>query len=246
MTLDRWVPFRNESARVCFRLFAFPHAAGNSALYRPLRHYMPPEFDFCPVELPGRAARLDELPIISMSALMEELRYVLPPLMSVPFAFFGHSVGAYAAYEAARQLRSLDGRTAVQLFVSGRRSPGLGDPRPARLRSDRQLLAILDMYGGTPAAITQRPELMAVLLPILRADLALADSYAVNAGDAITCPITAFGGVDDTACSSSLWSWREFTRGQFRACIFPGGHFYFSTTPDALVKEIVQDLRAAM
>jgi hypothetical protein len=61
---------------------------------------MPPEVDFCPVELPGRAARLDEPPLTSMSALME-------------FGFFGHSVGACMAFEAARQLRSVDGRIAV-------------------------------------------------------------------------------------------------------------------------------------
>ena len=123
MTLDRWVPFRNERAAIRCRLFAFPHAGGNAAFYRPLRRFMPPEIDLCPVELPGRAARLDEPPFVSMSALMEELRHALQPLMAVPFGFFGHSVGSWMAYEAARQLRSLDGRTAIHLFVSGRRSP---------------------------------------------------------------------------------------------------------------------------
>ena len=60
MTLDKWVPFRNEGAAVRCRVFCFPHAAGNAAFYRPLRSFMPPEIDFCPVELPGRAARLEE------------------------------------------------------------------------------------------------------------------------------------------------------------------------------------------
>jgi len=55
---------------------------------------MPPEVDFCPVELPGRSARLDEPPFTSMSALMERLDHALQPLMGVPFGFFGHSVGA--------------------------------------------------------------------------------------------------------------------------------------------------------
>jgi medium-chain acyl-[acyl-carrier-protein] hydrolase len=246
MTLDRWVPFRNESPVVCCRLFAFPHAAGNAAFYRPLRRCMPPEVDLCPVELPGRAARLDEPPLTSMSALMEGLHHALRPLMSVRFSFFGHSVGAHAAYEAARQLRSVDGRTAVHLFVSGRESPASGDAPTVRPRSDRELLAILDRFGGTPAAIMQRPELMAALLPALRADLALADGYTVDAGDRLTCPISAFGGVDDVAHSGSLQSWSERTHGRFRTCIFPGGHFYFSPAPGALAKEIVQDLRASV
>jgi medium-chain acyl-[acyl-carrier-protein] hydrolase len=248
MTIDRWVPFRNEGAVVRFRLFAFPHAGGNAAFYRPLRRLMPPEVDFCPIELPGRAARLDEPPFTSMSALMEQLHHALQPLMAIPFGFFGHSVGAWMAYEVARQLRSIDGRIPVHLFVSGRGSPkrGAADLPPARPRSDADLLAILHRFGGTPAAIMQRPELIAALLPALRADLALVDGYAVDPGDRIACPITACGGADDLSHSGSLQSWRDFTRGNFRACIFPGGHFYFGPEAGALAREIVRDAHASV
>ncbi len=247
MTLDRWVPFRNEGAVVRCRLSSFPHAAGNAAFYRPLRR-LPPEVVLCPVELPGRAARLEEPPLTSMSAFMERLYHALQPLMVVPFGFFGHRVGACIAYEAARQLRSADGWTAERLFVSGRGNPNCAsaDPPPARLRSDRDLLAILGPFGGTPPAILKSPELIAVLLPALRADLALVEGYVVDPGDPITCPITAFGGADDVSHSYSLQSWRDFTRGKFRACILPGGHFYFSPAADALAKEIIQNLHASV
>jgi medium-chain acyl-[acyl-carrier-protein] hydrolase len=248
MTLDRWVPFRNERAAIRCRLFAFPHAGGNAAFYRPLRRFMPPEIDLCPVELPGRAARLDEPPFMSMSALMEELRHALQPLMAVPFGFFGHSVGSWMAYEAARQLRSLDGRTAIHLFVSGRRSPDLAPAPslPPRPRSDHELLAILDRFGGTPAAIMEHPELLAALLPALRADLALADGYSVDPEYYIDCPITALGGADDPSESGGIQSWKEFTRGKFRTRLFPGGHFYISTAAEALTGEFVQDLHATL
>src|SRR3979409_475515 len=79
MTLDRWVPSRNEGAAVRCRLFCFPHAGGNAAFYRPLRRFMPPEIDLCPVEWPGRAARLGEPPFTSISALMERLYHALQP-----------------------------------------------------------------------------------------------------------------------------------------------------------------------
>ena len=248
MTLDRWVPFRNEGALVRCRLFAFPHAAGNAGFYRSLRRLMPAEIDLCPVELPGRAGRLDEPPFSSMSALMARLSHVLPPLMGVPFGFFGHSVGAWTAYEATRRLRSLDGRPAVHLFVCGRRSPdrARADALPAPPRSDHDLLAILRRFGGTPTAVMQRPELIAALLPALRADLALVDGYAVDPRDRVACPITAFGGADDVAHSGSLQSWRDFTAAGFRTCIFPGAHFFFSPTAEALANEIIHDLRATL
>jgi medium-chain acyl-[acyl-carrier-protein] hydrolase len=208
---------------------------------------MPPEIDFCPVELPGRAARLAEAPLTAMTALMEQLADALKPLMGVPFVFFGHSVGSCIAYEAARQLRSVDRRSAVHLFVSGRGSPDFAcaDHRTAHPRSDHDLLAILEHFGGTPAAVMQRPELVAALLPALRADLALVEGYGIDPGDQIACPITAFGGADDLARSGSLQSWRSLTRGQFRTCVFPGGHFYFSAAPAALAREIIQDLFAS-
>ena len=248
MTLDRWVPFRHEGAVVCCRVFAFPHAAGNAALYRPLRRLMPPEVDFCPIELPGRAARLGEPPFTSMSALMEQLRDALQPLMAVPFGFFGHSVGAWMAYEAARPLRSIDGRRcASSVRFRPRQSRAYAaDPPPAGARSDDELLAILRRFGGTPAAIMQRPEMIAALLPALRADLALVDGYTVDPGHRIPCPITAFGGADDPPHSGSLQSWRDFTSGNFRTCTFPGGHFYFVPSAVALTREIVGDLHASV
>jgi medium-chain acyl-[acyl-carrier-protein] hydrolase len=248
MTLDKWIPFRNEGPAVRCRLFCFPHAGGNAAFYRPLRHLMPPEVDFCPLELPGRAARLEEPPCTSMSALMERLGRALQPLMGVPFGFFGHSVGACMAFEAARQLRSVDGRIAVHLFVSSRGSPKFAsaDTSQARPPSDRDLLAILDRFGGTPAAVMQRPELIAALLPALRADLLLVAGYAVDRGDRIACPITAFAGADDVTHHGSLEAWSDFTRGKFRTCIFPGGHFYFSPAGAALAGETIEDLHASV
>jgi medium-chain acyl-[acyl-carrier-protein] hydrolase len=246
MTLDRWVPFRNEGAVVRCRLFAFPHAGGSATFYRGLRGSLPPEIDLCPVELPGRAMRLDEPPMTSMSILMERLSSELQPLMGAPFGFFGHSVGAWTAFEAARKLRSRDGRTAMHLFVSGRGRPNVAAADRPRPRSDHDLLAILDRYGGTPAAVMQRAELVAALLPALKADLALAEGYAGDPGDCIACPITAFGGADDVAHSGSLDSWRELSSGKFRTCVLPGGHFYFSPAAEALAQEIARDLHASL
>jgi medium-chain acyl-[acyl-carrier-protein] hydrolase len=181
-TPNKWLPFRSEDAVVRCRIFSFPQAAGNAAFYRPLRSVMPPEIDLCPVELPGRAARLEEQPFTSMSALMERLSRVLQPLMTVPFGFFGRGAGPWVAYEAARQLRSADGRTAVHLFVS---SPGppyraSADAPSASPRSDQDLLAILCSLGGTPTAVMQSPELITALLPALRADLAPIEAYTVD------------------------------------------------------------------
>jgi medium-chain acyl-[acyl-carrier-protein] hydrolase len=242
--LDQWVPYRSENTTIQLRVIGFPHAAGSASFYRAWRDRMPRDIDFCPVELPGHGQRIDEVPFTDLGALAAALQVVLGPLLTVPFAFFGHSVGACIAFETARVLRGADGRSAMHLFVSGRPAPGhgIGD-RPVRSLSDQDLLAMLIKYGSTPAVVMERPELMAAVLPTLRADLALVESHRLPAGPRLSCPITVFGGIDDTIDSTSLQAWSDCTAEIFRVRMFPGGHFYLSGAGEALIGEIVKDLR---
>jgi medium-chain acyl-[acyl-carrier-protein] hydrolase len=242
--LDKWVPYRSESATVQLRIIGFPHAAGNALFYRSWRKQMPCDIDFCPVELPGHGQRIDETPFTHLDALAATLQVVLEPLLTVPFAFFGHSTGACIAFEAARVLRVADGRSAMHLFVSGRPAPGraIGN-RSIHSLSDQDLVAALIRYGGTPAVVMERTELVAAVLPTLRADLALAEGHRPAAEARVACPITVFGGADDTIEGASLQAWSDFTAATFRVRMFPGGHFYLSDAGEALVDEIVKEVR---
>ena len=85
---------------------------------------MPLDIDFCPIELPGHGQRIGEMAVTHLDTLVPTLQAVLEPLLTIPFAFFGHSTGACIAFEAARVLRAIDGRSATHLFVSGRPAPG--------------------------------------------------------------------------------------------------------------------------
>jgi medium-chain acyl-[acyl-carrier-protein] hydrolase len=242
--LDKWVPYRSESATVQLRIIGFPHAAGNALFYRSWRKHMPRDIDFCPVELPGHGQRIDEMPFTHLETLAATLQVILEPLLTVPFAFFGHSTGACIAFEAARVLRATDGRAAMHLFVSGRPAPRLAvEDHPVHSLSDQALAAALIRYGGTPAVVMERSELMAAILPALRADLALAESLRPAAGTRLPCPITVFGGADDMIDGASLQGWSDFTAAAFRVRMFPGGHFYLGEASEALVAEIAKEVR---
>jgi surfactin synthase thioesterase subunit len=104
-------------------------------------------------------------------------------------------------------------------------------------------VAALIRYGGTPAVVMDRGELMAAILPALRADLALAESVRPAAGARLPCPITVFGGADDAIDDASLQGWSDLTAATFRVRMFPGGHFYLGEASDALVDEIVKEVR---
>jgi medium-chain acyl-[acyl-carrier-protein] hydrolase len=243
VTLDRWLPYRSENAVARCRLFCFPHAAGNSLLFRPWHRLLPDGIDLCPVELPGRGTRIDEAPFRRMDSLIDALCDVLAPLFGLPFALFGHSMGAYIAHALARRLSAAGAPAAAHLFVSGVAAPDR-TPRSPPLHSlpDRDLIGVLDRFGGTPAAILACDELLTALLPTLRADLTLAETYTAARSEPLSCPITAFGGAADAIDRRALQGWSGFTARAFRLRVFPGDHFYLAGAGSELVDEIACDL----
>ena len=247
MSLDPWVPHpsfprQGDGSAPRLRLFCLPHAGGSAMLYHPWRRFFPDWVDLCPIELPGHGARLGEPAFTRMDKLVDALSEALEPLLAVPFAFFGHSMGAAIAYEAAKRLRRATGP--VHLFVSARPAPDPEfEPRALHRLSDAGLLAALACFGGTPLAVLARADLMAALLPGIRADLELIETYAPAGGEVLDCPITALGGAEDRMIDRrGLESWSGFSRGKFRLRLFPGGHFYLADAAAAVVAELLRDL----
>lgn len=162
-----------------------------------------------------------------MEDLVRALVPALRPHLDLPFALFGHSMGAHVAFEVARALER-EGLRPRHLVVSGNRAPSLPFPRP-RIHHlpDARILAEFARLGGTPREVLDDPQLMALLLPILRADLALCETYAYEAGPPLECPINAWGGARDPDVPvAALEAWRDETRGPFTLRLFDGGHFF--------------------
>lgn len=240
--LMRWA---SGDASVELRLFCFSHAGGGAAAYRLWPRLLGPSIDICAVQLPGRANRLRERPLESMSALVEELREELLPLLDMPFACFGHSMGAIVAAEVCRSLASHGHPVPQQLIVSGRRPPGMPDPNPPlRHLSDAEfLLEIHRRYAAIPPEVASEPDVLALLLPALRADIAALETHAPGVREPLECPIFAMGGSEDSLTPRShIEEWAGQTRGEFRLRMFPGGHFYLDSCRQAAVAEISRTL----
>jgi len=91
--------------------------------------------------------------------------------------------------------------------------------------------------------VLENVELMELLLPILRADFAVCETYVYEADDPLDCPISAFGGLQDEYVSrESLGAWREQTSGSFSLRMFPGDHFYLNTERPLLLRALAQEL----
>ena len=103
MPASSWVVCTKSHARL--RLFCFPYAGGGASIYHPWSKRLSGDVEICPLYLPGRENRLREPCFKRLSSLVEELTDALTHFMDVPFAFFGHSMGALISFEVARRLR---------------------------------------------------------------------------------------------------------------------------------------------
>jgi len=241
-----WLVKRKPNRRASVRLFCFPYAGGGDSIFRSWQESLSDTIEVCPVQLPGRGSRIGETPYAEMDQLVRAAGQALAPYLDKPFALFGHSMGALIAFEFARHLRREYNAQPVRLFVSGRCSPQtMSEPLDLEL-FDCEFPEILRRNNGTPEEALDNPELMELVLPILRADLVLCKSYIYTVEPPFSFSITAFGGLeDDGVPRHCLEDWREHTTGPFVLRMFPGGHFFLNSARlpllEAISKELEQD-----
>jgi medium-chain acyl-[acyl-carrier-protein] hydrolase len=237
-----WV--KNLNSQSSFRIFCFPYAGGGASIFRTWQDILPSDITVCPVQLPGRENRLAEPPFTRISLLVRGLVHALRPFLNCPFAFFGYSMGALISFELARQLRRQKAPEPIYLFVSAQQAPHLPDlAPPLHQLPDADLVDQLRSLNGTPEAILQDTELMRIMLPTLRTDLGMCETYIYQEEDPLACPISVFGGRQDTEVNyNSLAAWRDQTCNIFTLRLFPGDHFFIKDSQASLLEAIVHDL----
>jgi len=239
-----WIIYPKPNPQASLRLFCFPYAGAGASIFRTWHSFMTPEIEVCSLQLPGRETRIKEPLFTDLVPLIPALTSALIPHLDLPFVFFGHSVGALISFEVARRLRRLQYSQPSHLFVSGRDAPQLPVLTPIHQLPDGEFLTEIRRYNGTSANVLQHAELIKLFLPILRADLAINETYAYADDIPLNCPISVFGGQDDAiATPDSLTAWRDHTSSNFSLRIFPGDHFFLKTQPEALSKAIFEDLK---
>jgi medium-chain acyl-[acyl-carrier-protein] hydrolase len=179
-----------------------------------------------------------------MYILVEMLTKAILPRLDMPYAFFGHSMGAIICFELARQLRRSHGSEPVYLFVSGHRAPQIPKTSPqVHELPDSEFIRELENLG-TSKDLLNSAELLAMLLPVIRADYKMIESYSYTGAPPLTCPIMAFGGVsDDGVPREHLEEWKEQTVKGFGVRMIPGDHFFIHTEEASLLKIIFTELK---
>ena len=228
--------------RAVLRLFCFPYGGGAASAYRPWTQTLPPEIDVCAIQLPGRGNRLREPLLTKMSLAVELVGREIAPLLDRPYVFFGHSMGAILAFEVARLLRRGGHLLPAHLFVSGHRAPQIPNTEPFTYNlPDAEFIADLQRLNGTPVEVLEHPDMMQLVLPLLRADFESIQTYSYKHEPPLDCPITALGGLLDPDVSrEKLEAWREQTTAAFKLHMFPGDHFFLHKEQAHVLRVIAQ------
>jgi medium-chain acyl-[acyl-carrier-protein] hydrolase len=248
MTVDfksnAWIKCLRPVPLARFRLFCFPCAGASAGSYHGWAEELPADVEAFGVQLPGRGGRINEPPAGNLARLVQEITNAADPLLAQPFVFFGHSLGALISFEVARELRRRAAPQPRHLFVAARRAPQI--PHRGRLLHlipHDEFLTELRTFGGTPREILDNEDLLDMLLPALRTDFALHETYRYTDEPALDCPITVSGGVDDERVEREfLEPWREQTTGGFGLHMFGGGHFFVHDERRNLVRMMMEKL----
>jgi len=240
----RWVSFPTRLPDAAVRLFCLPHAGGGATVFQSWPAALA-GIEIAAIRLPGREGRFREAPIERVDPLVEAIAAGIAPPLDRPYALYGHSVGALIAFELARRLRRDGLRQPDRLIVAGCDAPHRQHGEPLFELPDEQFVARLRALGGMSAELLELPELIELLLPQLRADVALGDTYVYRPGPPLDSPIRAFYGDRDEATSPELVAaWEDQTSAGFVMRALPGGHFFPQAERERLLAEIHRDVAA--
>jgi medium-chain acyl-[acyl-carrier-protein] hydrolase len=232
----------NEDAKV--RLFCFPYAGGSAAVFSPWADRLLPHVDMWTIEYPGRGLRRRERATTRMDMLVADIVRHLLPHLKMPFAVFGHSMGAIVAFEVLRQLPNTAQSHMLSLFASGCRGPSLRSRRrQCHDLPDVEFIDELRSLNGTPEEILTDHDLLRLLLPTLRADFQASETYRYRTGPKLPCPVFAYGGASDADVKrQDLEAWCHESDEACVVRIFPGDHFFPNTAQEALLRVLLRDL----
>jgi medium-chain acyl-[acyl-carrier-protein] hydrolase len=227
---------RNPQAKV--RLACFPYAGASASIFGCWHRYFRDDIELWGIQLPGRQNRISESPFTRIHPLLMELAGAITPLLDRPFAFFGHSMGAILAFEMARFLRRRSNLAPKALFVSGRRAPQIPDTDPPlHSMDDAMFLAEIRRLKGTPEEVLNNSDILQLVLPALRADTQLCDTYEYTEDTMLSCSITAFCGTEDKEENTErMKAWKTQTTGDFSLCPLVGDHFFIHSNEKRIIE----------
>ena len=236
----RTMQLRTGSGTFC--LVCFAHAGASSHAFKSWLRFLPGDFDVYTVANPGR--RPDPLLVDGWEPLVESIALELAELKLAPSVFLGQSMGALVAFETIRALRRFGTVEVRKLIVCGFPGPSALSPAGLSRFSDEEFVARLLSSGSIPQQLVDNKKLLNLLLPALRTDIAIVDSYAFKPEDRpLSCPVIVLAGeADHSVSKEDLDAWSAMTCGGCSVQRIAGGHVLLETSPAGLARAVMEEV----
>lgn len=240
----KWLVTHNPLPNPRLRLFCFPYSGGAAHIYAKWPTKLPQDIEVVAIQPPGRSNRFTEPLITEMEPMVHGAVEAMREKLDRPFALFGHSLGAAIAFEACRLLEK-DGYQPRVLIPSGRNAPHVKtDKKPLHQLPEDEFIAELKSYNGTPTEVIENPELMELMVPILKADFGISETYSYRQDSLLQTPVKALGGTRDTHVKEEgVFGWEQYTQGSFKAHIVDGDHFFLHGPADEFFQTLNEYLQ---
>lgn len=251
-SVGRWLVRIGSPARPRARLICLPYAGAGTIAYRRWPSGLPAWLEVWAVLLPGRETRINDPPVADIDSLVSVLTGAMveeiPCQPEMPYALYGHSMGAAVCFELGYAMQGAGCAPPLHLFVSGRRGPQIPDNLPSIHRLPiAEFIDRIRQLNGLPEEIMAEPGLAAFFAEKVAADFAVIETFHYTARPPLPCGISAFGGNQDpTTTESQLWAWQPHAAGPFSVRMLPGDHFFINSERDALLAAIGADLTVTL
>ena len=227
----------NRAPRKKLRLYCLPYAGGNASIYASFKDKIGDEIELVAIQLPGRSERMFEEAFTDMDALVETIYRQIASTLHEPFAFFGHSMGGVIAYALTKKIESYSRYRPVFTIISATKPIEVLNQNRKHMLDDKALIEMLKTYKASPEAVLESKELMDLLLPTIRADYQLIETYKAPVGKALETPLILFNCEEDMP-KETICAWQKYFKYDAKYITFEGGHFFIHSQGDKMVREI--------
>lgn len=228
---DKWFFCKTPEPKASIRLFGFPFGGGGASVFHTWPDAMGGAVEVRALQLPGRETRFREPREKNIATLIRNIASALGEYQEKPFVLFGYSLGSLLAFEVCRELRRQSMRMPEHLFIAALGAPQLPPSHPPiSTLPNREFVEKIEYYYQPGGEAWNNRELRDFLLPVLRDDIALYETYSYRHEAPFDFPIDVFAGDSDRSVPLEMTDpWSQQTSASMTRHVFRGGHFFIDT-----------------